>query len=326
MTSLAHQLKRLALPQSDANLLTRSEVASLLFDPKEAASMDRSTFYALGCTGLEELLGIEPAFLEFQSTLFSPASTTLERSIQSKEVNKKLDAGISLFLTRLCPYFLLKPAHKCIEWLVHRFHIQLYNADSLLACALPYHDTNVFVRVLQLLKISDSDVKSFCLSLFVQKPGVPLSRGTLIAHCYTDLSFMDFICSLVTRSIEAYSGHSGSCSQLRVIFSFYACTIVPALDAVDRVSNTIISKLLPYVQTGLKSSLADYKAATYMIVCQLAVKVVMEASLVDSLAVHISKSLIKEPVLAKEGVGSRRSTCSPLRGSTRSWSAPCWRS
>lgn len=54
---------------------------------------------------------------------------------------------------------------------------------------------------------------------------------------------------------------------------------------------------------GLKSSLTDYKAATYMIVCQLAVKVVMEASLVDTLAVHISKSLLKEPVLAKEGLG-----------------------
>lgn len=39
---------------------------------------------------------------------------------------------------------------------VFSFHIQLYNADSLLACALPYHDTNVFVRVLQLLKISDA--------------------------------------------------------------------------------------------------------------------------------------------------------------------------
>lgn len=54
---------------------------------------------------------------------------------------------------------------------------------------------------------------------------------------------------------------------------------------------------------GLKSPLTDYKAATYMIVCQLAVKVVMEAGLVDTLAVHISKSLLKEPVLAKEGVG-----------------------
>uniref|UniRef100_A0A7N8X9A1 HEAT repeat-containing protein 1 n=1 Tax=Mastacembelus armatus TaxID=205130 RepID=A0A7N8X9A1_9TELE len=300
MTSLAHQLKRLALPQNDPNLLTRREVASLLFDPKDAASMDRSTFYALGCTGLEELLGIEPAFLEFQDTLFSRASLTLERSVQSKEVNEKLDSGISLFLTRLCPYFLLRPAHKCIEWLVHRFHIQLYNADSLLACTLPYHDTNIFVRVLQLLRIKDPTSRWNWLQC-LQKPGVPLSRGALITHCYTDLSFMDFICTTVTRSIQV--GCSGSGSQLRVIFSFYASTIVPALDAVDKVSDTIVSKLLPYVQRGLKSSLIDYKAATYMIVCQLAVKVVMEASLVDSLAVHISKSLVKEPVLAQEGLG-----------------------
>lgn len=73
-----------------------------------------------GCTGLEELLGIEPAFSEFQDTLFSHASMTLERSVQAKEVNEKLDVGISLFLTRLSPYFLLKPAQKCIEWLIHR--------------------------------------------------------------------------------------------------------------------------------------------------------------------------------------------------------------
>lgn len=48
MTSLAHQLKRLALPQNDPNLFTRKEVASLLFEPKHAATMDRNTFYALG--------------------------------------------------------------------------------------------------------------------------------------------------------------------------------------------------------------------------------------------------------------------------------------
>ncbi|XP_055746724.1 HEAT repeat-containing protein 1 isoform X1 [Salvelinus fontinalis] len=302
MTSLAHQLKRLALPQNDPNLLTRREVASLLFDPKDASSMDRSTFFALGCTGLEELLGIEPAFSEFQETLFSQASVGMERSVQSKEVNKKLDEGISLFLTRLSPYFLLKPAQKCIEWLVHRFHIHLYNVDTLLACALPYHETKVFVRVIQLFRLKDPTNRWNWLE-GLQKPGVPLARGTLITHCYKDLGFMDFICTLVTKSIKGYSGHSGNCAQLRVIFSFYASTIVPALDAVEKVSDTIISKLLPYVQKGLKSSLTDYKAATYMIVCQLAVKVVMEAQLVDILALQISKSLCKEPVLPKEGLG-----------------------
>lgn len=40
MTSLAQQLQRLA-SQSDASLLSRDEVASLLFDPKEAATIDR---------------------------------------------------------------------------------------------------------------------------------------------------------------------------------------------------------------------------------------------------------------------------------------------
>ncbi|XP_061782683.1 HEAT repeat-containing protein 1 isoform X2 [Nerophis lumbriciformis] len=302
MTSLAHQLKRLALPQSDPDLLTRTEVASLLFDPKEAATIDRSTFYALGCTGLEELLGMEPAFSEFQDSLFSRASVTLERSVQSKEVNQKLDADVALFLTRLSPYFLLKPAHKCIEWLVHRFHVHLYNPDSLLACVLPYHHTNTFVRVLQLLKIKDATNRWNWLHP-LQKPGVKLAKGTLITHCYSDLSFMDFICTMVTASIKAYTGHSKSFSQLRVVFSFYASTIVAALDAVDKVSDAIVSKLLPYVQKGLKSRLADYKAATYMVVCQMAVKVVMEAGLIDTLAVHVSKSLLKEPVLAKEGLG-----------------------
>ncbi|KAI7796665.1 HEAT repeat-containing protein 1 [Triplophysa rosa] len=303
MTSLAHQLKRLALPQNDPNLLSRREVASVLFDPKDAASMDRSTFHALGCTGLEEMTGIDPAFCEFHETLFSQASLTLERSVQSKEVNKKLDKSVSLFLTRLSPYFLLKPALKCIEWLVHRFHIHLYNQDSLIACVLPYHETKVFVRVIQLLKIDDPTHKWHWLH-GIQKPGVPLARGTLLTHCYKDLGFMDFICSMVTRSVKAYSEffHDGNCPQLRVIFSFYASTIVPALDAVEKITDPIIAKLLPHIQLGLKSELLDYRAATYMNVCQLAVKVVMEAQLVDSLTVQLSRSLGQTPQLAKEGL------------------------
>lgn len=81
---------------------------------------------SVGCNGLEELLGIEPAFEEFLDTLFSNASMNLERSVQSKEVNKKLDRDIDLFLTRLSPYLLLKPSLKCIEWLLHRYFIMFH--------------------------------------------------------------------------------------------------------------------------------------------------------------------------------------------------------
>ncbi|XP_075718875.1 HEAT repeat-containing protein 1 [Rhinoderma darwinii] len=303
MTSLAHQLKRLTLPQNDPSLLGRHYVASLLFDPKEAANIDRDTFYALGCTGLEELMGIDASFAIFEETLFSNTSKSLERSVQTKAVNEQLDENVSLFLTHLSPYFMLKPAQKCMEWLIHRFHIHLYNQDSLIGCVLPYHETKVFVRVIQLLKIEDPTHKWNWLHP-IQKPGVPLARSTLITHCYKDMGFMEFICSLVTKSIKVFSEDTENKAKLRVLISFYVSTIVAALDAAEKILDTFVAKLLPYVQKGLKTSLVDYKAATYMIVCQLAVKTVMEPRLVKALASQLSRNLLRTPSLVREGVGS----------------------
>ncbi|XP_037024057.2 HEAT repeat-containing protein 1 [Artibeus jamaicensis] len=302
MTSLAQQLQRLALPQSDPSLLSRDEVASLLFDPKEAATIDRDTAFAIGCTGLEELLGIDPSFEQFEAPLFSQLAKTLERSVQTKAVNKQLDENISLFLIHLSPYFLLKPAQKCLEWLIHRFHIHLYNQDSLIACVLPYHETRIFVRVIQLLKINNSKHKWFWL-LPVKQSGVPLARGTLVTHCYRDLGFMDFICSLVTKSVKVFAEHPGSSARLRVLLTFYASTIVSALVAAEDISDSVVAKLFPYVQKGLKSSLPDYRAATYMIICQISVKVTMEDTVVNSLASQIIKTLTKTPSLVKDGLG-----------------------
>ncbi|XP_069656780.1 HEAT repeat-containing protein 1 isoform X1 [Haliaeetus albicilla] len=301
MTSLAEQLKRLALPQSDPSLLSRSEVASLLFSGKEAAGIDRDTFFAIGCTGLEELMGIDPSFEVFQSSLFSSTSKGLERSVQSKAVNQQLNKNISLFLIHLSPYFMLKPAQKCLEWLIHRFHIHLYNQDSLIGCVLPYHETKLFVRVIQLLNISSPTHKWHWMDP-IRKPGVPLARGTVITHCYKDLDFMDFICRLVAKSVKVFSECPGNSAQLRVLLVFYASTIVSALGAAEKITDSIVSMLLPYIQKGLKSSIQDYRAATYMIICQMTVKVTVETSLVHSLMLQISKTLSKVPSLVRDGV------------------------
>ncbi|NXC32312.1 HEAT1 protein, partial [Campylorhamphus procurvoides] len=301
MTSLAEQLKRLALPETDPSLLDRSEAASLLFSSKEAATIDRDTFFAIGCTGLEELMGIDPSFEEFQSSLFSSTSKGLERSVQTKVVNQQLDKNISLFLIHLSPYFMLKPAQKCLEWLIHRFHIHLYNEDSLIGCVLPYHETNLFVRVIQLLNIKSPTHKWHWMDP-IRKPGVPLARGTVITHCYKDLNFMDFICRLVAKSVKVFSECPGNSAQLRVLLVFYASTIVSALGAAEKITDTIVSKLLPYIQKGLKSSIQDYRAATYMIICQMTVKATVETSLVHSLMVQISKTLSKVPSLIRDGL------------------------
>ncbi|KFP34827.1 HEAT repeat-containing protein 1, partial [Chlamydotis macqueenii] len=258
-------------------------------------------FLPTGCTGLEELMAIDPSFEVFQSNLFSSMSKGLERSVQSKAVNQQLNKNISLFLIHLSPYFMLKPAQKCLEWLIHRFHIHLYNQDSLIGCVLPYHETNLFVRVIQLLNIKSPTHKWHWMDP-IRKPGVPLARGTVITHCYKDLDFMDFICRLVAKSVKVFSECPGNSAQLRVLLVFYASTIVSALGAAEKITDTVVSMLLPYIQKGLKSSIQDYRAATYMIICQITVKVTLEASLVHSLMLQISKTLSKVPSLLRDGV------------------------
>ena len=54
---------------------------------------------------------------------------------------------VDIFLTVIFIYLLT-----LLLFVFSRFHIHLYNMDSLIACVLPYHETKVFVRVIQLLK------------------------------------------------------------------------------------------------------------------------------------------------------------------------------
>lgn len=72
---------------------------------------------------MEELKTLYARFSEFEATLFDLSSQSIERAVQSKEVNAKLNNNIRKFFFLLSPYFLLKPAHKALEWLIHRYCI-----------------------------------------------------------------------------------------------------------------------------------------------------------------------------------------------------------
>lgn len=143
-TSLAEQLKKLAAPHTSL-LVQKKKKASLLFSPSEAASIDRNTFYEIGAfpssfinfsnislffsffgigrNGLKDLIEINEGFEEFKVSLFDETSKHFERTIESAEVNEKLNTEIKKFLCSLSPYFLLKPTQQVLEWLINRYHL-----------------------------------------------------------------------------------------------------------------------------------------------------------------------------------------------------------
>ena len=86
-----------------------------------------------------------------------------------------------------------------------RFHIQDFNVNALLRCIFPYHDTNIFVRALQLLRVREETNRWHWLYP-LQNPGVPLSKGALAVRCAEDLGFMKFLCLMNKKIIKVCAG------------------------------------------------------------------------------------------------------------------------
>nr|XP_033335070.1 HEAT repeat-containing protein 1 [Megalopta genalis]XP_033335071.1 HEAT repeat-containing protein 1 [Megalopta genalis] len=283
-TSLAEQLKKLRTPQTNI-LLQDTKRPSLLFDPKEAANLDRETVLNIGQNGLQELAKLSDLFLEFEKTLFAQSSISLERSVQDSKVNKKLNGEIERFLILSSPYFLLNNAHKALEWLIYRFRIHEFNRDQFLLLILPYHETRMFVRALQLLNLSDEADKWHWLKP-LQEPGVPLASVTLINRLGSDNGLLKLICSHVVNATRVYS-EKATC--LSTLYAFYTTSILGIINKLSTISEIQMGHILPTILKGLETPIGDFAASTYMILSMLMSKMRLNNETTEKLLLKIFK-------------------------------------
>lgn len=294
-TQLADQLRKLAVPQSSAVVPDKTR-PSLLFDPREAANFSKEIFYQIGLDGLHELIQLNAAFSQFENSLFSLSSKDFERSVQTEERNKTLDKHIRKFLLLLSPYFLLSYAHKALEWLIYRFGIQDYNKEDFLMLILPYHETNIFVRALQLIKIHDeSDRFSWLKPL--QKHGVRLTKSVLFNHAATNVQFLKCLSKFLTLLMKQHTRPS----DVTVGLNFYCVTAIGVIERAPDLNETHVSHMLPVIMKGLSSEMPDFTSVAYVITAKLCQKLQLSDKILEYLVEKIvkvkSKSLHTEAVL-----------------------------
>ncbi|KAH8376697.1 hypothetical protein KR093_000916 [Drosophila rubida] len=283
-TSLAQQLQKLAAPQTSGTLADARSRASILFDPKEAATKDRRAIYEIGVSGLQELTAFNPTFKEFQLTLFDEATLTLERAVEDTEVNKLLDASIAKFLRLLSPYFMLRPAHMCFEWLLRRFQVHEYNREQVMALIMPYHETNTFVQVLKTMRLRSTDEDWFWLRK-LQRPGVPLSKTAIVNRAASMPSFLSFICRSTHKAVKELGPRA---HQLQAQLNFYATVVVGALQAAKPLQDWHISTILESLLRGLASDTVDFVAAAYVIVAQLVSRTKLKEKVCNALLERVA--------------------------------------
>lgn len=285
-TSLAEQLRRLQTPQSSQFIDTKKR-DSILFTAKDAALKSRETIYEIGISGLQELIEMNAAFEEFQSTLFELTAKDVQRAVETKEVNALLDKNIRRFMFHLSPYFMIPASHKCLEWLIRRFNINLYNKDEFLMLILPYHQTNMFVRCVQSMKFDDLTNKWDFLSE-VKKSSAPLSKYALWNHGATQPSFLGFVGKFTYEAIKELDHKARS---LQTMMAFYCTTMVGAMEQAASINDNHILALEKYLVKAFKSEVEDFKAAGYMITAQLLVKAKLMVPLLNNLMEKITNTV-----------------------------------
>lgn len=269
-TSLALQLKKLTVPQTSVLRKDDRKRLSLLFDPKEAANINRDTFYKIGLEGLEELIERDQQFEYFRNNLFHIAGKDFERSIEDTKENNKLNKLIKHFLLCLTPYFMLHCSYKALEWLIYRYHICQYNKKDVLMLILPYHETNIFARTLQLLNLKENDEWHWLQSL--KKPGAHLPKLTLYGHAASSSSFIRFIAKTIKLINEKKINAS-------IYYNFYCVSFTGALEYSDNITENLVTEMVPCILKGLISNALHYLTSTYIILAKLLGKITLSDKL-----------------------------------------------
>ena len=308
LTSLSLQLKKLQVPQAQTLLnADNKRRVSFLYDPKEAANLDSESVFYLALNGLEQLKLIdERVFSTFEDTLFNSTSITFERSIQTKELNDNLNSEIKRFLIHLSPYFLLKPSHKTLEWLVYKYQIHYYNINDLMMCILPYYENQLFIRAIQMISNLEQNLLWAWL-VNNQKSGVPLASQTLAQHVVSDLSFLNFLVEYSSECLSTYriddisddstTSNSYLSNGVNLLTSFLTKTFIQALNSVKtpKLNDAFISQFLPFLYYLLKyHQPIECKNSAYLIITILFQKFTFNDESCEKTMISLIKSLLSK--------------------------------
>ncbi|KAF2610788.1 hypothetical protein F2Q70_00009686 [Brassica cretica] len=253
---------------------------SILFAPKEAADFDIESIHELGLKGLEVLGNKDERFKNFANDLFSHKSREIDRELLSKEENAKIDASISSYLRLLSGYLQFRASLETLEYLIRRFKVHIYNVEDVVLCALPYHDTHAFVRIVQLITTGNTKWKFLD---GVKNSGAPPPRSVIVQQCIRDMNVLEALCD--------YGSRTKKYQPSKPVVSFSTAVVVEVLGSVAKVDGDIVKQILPFVDSGLQSAVKgclDQQAGALMVVGMLATR----ATLNDNLIKRFMRSII----------------------------------
>ncbi|KAJ4462606.1 putative ARM repeat superfamily protein [Paratrimastix pyriformis] len=231
---------------------------SFLFGEKDAEShMDRDSLFQLGFTGFQELLKLDARFAPFEKIFFSIAAKEFNRTQQTRGESAHLDASLRVFLPLLSGHLVQSGAQKVLEYLIGAFQVHIYNVGEVLACFMPYHETELFPRILKVLNL-----QSWPQFAPFKKQNIPMPKQSLIDGCMKDERLMQFVFTIMKRAI------STQCMFPSTV-SFFTTVLAGVMQTPTGITENFIRTALPSFLDIAACPFADAQQAALTLVMLL---------------------------------------------------------
>lgn len=281
MTSLSSQLQSLRTATAQHQTVEKRHV-SLLFAKKEAEALDRETVYKIGCTGLQRLKELDPEF-DTNNDLFDESRLHFQRTMITREENAVLNEKIEKLLFQLSPYLQHFACQQVLEWLIFKYQVYAYNAENMILTFLPFHETNIFGRLLSIIEYNFATSKDWAFLEEFGKKEYPVPFSAIVKHTASSThSLITRITDHLNRGIQLV-GEEFLEKRSHIFFTFYAKLLIALLQDSTKVDDMLLAKIIPLIAIGLKSTLPSFRQASLMVICQLAIFVKLTSDVVSSL-------------------------------------------
>ncbi|KAK5964359.1 hypothetical protein GCK32_001315 [Trichostrongylus colubriformis] len=282
MTSLSNQLQSLRTATAQHQTVERRHV-SLLFAKKEAEALDRETVYNIGCEGLRKLKQLDLE-LAANDDLFDESRLHFQRSMITNEENSALNEKIETLLFQLSPYAQHFSCQQVLEWLVFKYQIYAYNAESMILTFIPFHETNFYGRMLSILEFNFASSKDWAFLEGFAKKEFPVPFSSVVKNTVSsNHSLITRISEHLNRGIQLV-GEDVLEKKCHMLFTFYTKLLIAVLEESAKIDDALLAKIIPLIAVGLKSALPSFRQASLMVICQLAIAVKLTPDVVTSLA------------------------------------------
>ncbi|EEA06895.1 HEAT repeat family protein [Cryptosporidium muris RN66] len=171
-------------------------------DPYE--SLNRLQYQCLQC--LDELFKLNPKMADENFNLLFQKKGDIKfiQLLTKDEANERFK-HLKLLIDYLVPYFMHSSVKLCFEYLIQAYEIHIYLSEYIFFSLLPYHDTGLFARMVQILEMNESS-QFFGIANAIKKTRTPIiSRSTLSVYLLRNIDAFRVLVNFWQNQLSKYS-------------------------------------------------------------------------------------------------------------------------